>query len=260
MELCVIEHLGMGTMGSVDLVRLPGRNEAALLALKTIKKRGKNYDRKCVEREIEVARLISHPAIVVSKTSWEDEDNTYLLMDHIEGHDLFSFMEALDGPLPEPFARRLFDQLREIITYLHTIGVAHRDLKLDNLMIDDEGELKIIDFGLCKFNNVENCKGAVGSEEYCAPEIDHAGSCYNGFLADIWSMGVVLYALLFNSFPFSECSWNTLITHGEVDLSFPSCIPTSLAAQDLILKMLHPNPTQRISLQEMANHPWIKNT
>jgi len=254
MELSFVENLGMGTMGCVDLVRM----DARALALKTIKKQSHNYNRQSVEREISVARLMSHPGIVATMTSWEDKENTYILMEYVKGHDLISFMEALDGPLPETFARRVFDQLRQIVLYMHSMGVAHRDLKLDNIMLDDNGQVKIIDFGLCTYEDVQNCTGAVGSAEYCAPEVEFGGSPYDGHLADIWSMGVVLYALLFNSFPFSVCGWNHLMTTGRVELSFPANTRCSMAARDLVQSMLAFEPSERITLQEMAEHPWLQ--
>lgn len=253
----VVEKLGAGSMGSVDLVRDENKN---LFALKTVlrKKQGEQLS-KYVLREMEVGKVLKHSGVAAPLKSWEDEKGAYFLMEYIKGLDLISMMEQADGPLSESAARGIFSQIMEALSHVHSKGVAHRDMKLDNLMLDTaSGKVKIIDFGLCKTGGAEECDGQLGSTEYCAPEIYKSKKTYNGYQADIWSCGVILFTLLFGCFPFNQNDCRLMKMGIEVTIDFP---PNSVSAdaKNIIKKMLTVDPKKRYNMKKVFAHKWMRN-
>ena len=109
-------------------------------------------------------------------------------------------------PFPEEDARKMFVQMAKAIKYCHSSGVVHFDIKLDNIMVNDKGKVKIIDFGLCDFMTEESgdlFHKKVGSREYCPPELAYDNvTSFSGTKVDVWCLGVVLYAMLCGTFPF----------------------------------------------------------
>jgi len=251
----VVKNLGHGSMGSVDLVRDENKN---LFALKTVlRKKGEPLS-KYVLREMEVGKALKHSGVAAPLKSWEDENGAYFLMEYVKGLDLITMMENRDGgALPESVAREIFSQIMEALQHVHSKGIAHRDMKLDNLMIDATGKVKIIDFGLCKTGGAEECDGRLGSTEYCAPEIYKTKKTYNGYQADMWSCGVILFTLLFGCFPFNSNDCRLMKMGLEVAIDFP---PSSISAEarNLIKKMLIVDPKKRYSMKKVFAHKWMQ--
>jgi len=254
-DFSVIKSLGAGSMGQVNLVK---NEKGERFALKVLDKAQSEFSAQNVKREIEAGKIAKdHAGISAPFKSWEDMENVYLLMDYIEGLDLITMLENQDGePFSEDAAREIFKQLLSALTYLHENGIAHRDLKLDNMMLDSKGNLKIIDFGLCETDGAVKCRDRVGSIEYCAPEI-YDDAPYNGYTSDIWSSGVVLYALLFGCFPYTPDDCDDLCNGMEVSVIFPRCFDVSSEAKDLIKRMLQAKPEKRISLEEIKKNDWV---
>jgi len=250
----VVKTLGAGSMGSVDLVRDENKN---LFALKTVeRKRGEPLS-KYVLREMEVGKLMKHSGVAAPLQTWEDEEGAYFLMEYVKGLDLITMMENREGALTESVAKEIFTQLMDALSHVHSKGVAHRDMKLDNLMIDANGKVKIIDFGLCKTGGAEECDGRLGSTEYCAPEIYKTKKTYNGYQADIWSCGVILFTLLFGCFPFNSNDCRLMKMGIEVPIDFP---PSKVSdhARNLIKKMLTLDPKKRSSMKKVFAHKWMQ--
>jgi len=246
-----VVHLASGSMGSVDLVQLDHK----LWALKTISKIRDNYRPNYLEKEIEAGQIVNHPNIVGLERQWEDDENVYLLMEYVDGQDLLEFIEA-EGQVSEDDGRIIFHQLVDAVASFHSQGIAHRDLKLDNIMINLKLQTKIIDFGLSETSNAHRCLDKVGTDEYCAPEVANKKP-YNGFRADIWSLGVVLYATLFGTFPFSSNSLKRLRMGWAVPIPFD--LPeVSFEAKTLIQRMLHVDPKKRPTIEEIANDEWLQ--
>jgi len=251
----VVKNLGAGSMGSVDLVRDASKN---LFALKTVVKKEGEEPSKYVVREMEAGKAVKHSGVAAAIKSWEDEEGFYFLMEYIKGLDLITLMESRDGEaLSEAATKEIFSQLMDALTHIHARGVAHRDIKLDNIMIDAQGKVKLIDFGLCKTGGAEECNGRVGSNEYCAPEVYRTKQIYNGYQADIWSTGIVLYALLFGCFPFNTNDCRLMKMGLEVKIDFPAS-NVSAAARDLVKKMLTVDPKKRISIKKIYEHEWVQ--
>eukprot|EP01119_Soliformovum_irregulare_P021382 TRINITY_DN7107_c0_g1_i1.p1 TRINITY_DN7107_c0_g1~~TRINITY_DN7107_c0_g1_i1.p1 ORF type:complete len:317 (-),score=40.06 TRINITY_DN7107_c0_g1_i1:125-1075(-) len=252
-ELKMIKHLASGSMGTVDLVQIGGTN----YALKTISKTGKGYRADYVRKERKAGALLCHPNLVDMERSWEDDDNVYLLLGYVEGWDLLGLVEARNGDIEEDDCRYIFRQIIEGVAFLHVNGVAHRDLKLDNIVVDYAMHAKIIDFGFCELSNAHQCTTRVGSEEYCAPEIARS-NWYNAYQADVWSLGIILFAILHGVFPFSISTVRRIKMGYTVPIPF-GLSKTSFSARSLIESMLNVNPKKRPTIQEILNHEWLSN-
>ncbi|XP_033100172.1 testis-specific serine/threonine-protein kinase 5-like [Anneissia japonica] len=136
--------------------------------------------------------------------------HTYIIMEYVPGGDLLDYINN-KGHLSECESRRIFHQLLDVMTYLHNLDVVHRDIKCENILMDRQNNIKLADLGFATFCDRSNfLKTACGSYVYTAPEI-HEGGSYDGKMADIWSMGVVLYAMLCGRLPFRDDDFNILM-------------------------------------------------
>lgn len=256
-DVVFVKHLGSGSMGSVDLVDISGQS----YAMKTISKNRKGcFQRDSIAKEIAAGKL-NHRNIISISHHWQDKENTYLLMDYVNGCDLYDLLKTNDAPLPEQVAFHIFKQILDAMGFLHTTGIAHRDLKLDNIMVNTvQGkpflQVKVIDFGLCETENADECRGWVGSAEYCAPEIS-SRYVYDGFQADVWSLGIVLFALLFGTFPYSVSDLNHIKMGWFVPIPFDPHSDVSESARCLLESMLSVDPDRRPTISEIMRHNWM---
>ncbi|BAS83926.1 Os03g0319400, partial [Oryza sativa Japonica Group] len=175
------------------------------------------------------------------------------------GGELFEII-ATNGRLKEEEARKYFQQLINAVDYCHSRGVYHRDLKLENLLLDASGNLKVSDFGLSALTEQVKADGLLhttcGTPNYVAPEvIEDRG--YDGAAADIWSCGVILYVLLAGFLPFEDDNIIALYKKiSEAQFTCPSWFSTG--AKKLITRILDPNPTTRITISQILEDPWFK--
>jgi len=247
------ERIGEGVFGVVDLAVGPQGN---LVAVKRLLKTKPSFRVEHVRREVYVGRHLSHPNIVQLKEFFETEDEVLLVLEYVRGRDLLTFMEE-SGALPEDATRDLFKQICSALQYCHTHGVAHRDVKLDNVMVDDLKKITLIDFGLASYSNPRHCAEVVGSAEYCAPEIVGSSDGYDGCKADVWSCGIVLYCLLFGQFPFHKRDVKEMAKGNPVPIPWDD-VPISDGAKSLISNLLNVDPDSRPSLDEILCHPWLQ--
>jgi 5'-AMP-activated protein kinase catalytic alpha subunit len=202
-------------------------------------------------------------------------------MEYAEGGELFDYIIKKDH-LSEEETRNIFHQIIDAIDYMHQMGICHRDLKPENILFDSSHKrIKIIDFGLSnlyytndnneinndKDNNDENnyeylendlLETPCGSPGYAPPEMV-LGYSYNGLLTDLWSSGIILYAMLCGSFPFDDDSEQILyskIIKGIFE--FPEDIILTDEAKNLVKKILVVNPNHRATINEIKNDPWFK--
>ena len=219
--------------GSVSAL-LPTQVAVKVLEKERIVDKG---DIKRVTREIQILKHIRHPNVVHLLEVIEKPKHIYLVTEHVSGGELFDFIVA-HGRLQETQACHIFRQILLGVDACHAMGVAHRDLKPENLLIDEDGNIKIIDFGLSNtFDGPDALlRTACGSPCYAAPEMI-AGRRYSGAKADIWSLGVCLFAMLCGYLPFEDPDTGALykkILAGTYKVaSF-----VSSEAQDLISAML----------------------
>eukprot|EP00164_Ancoracysta_twista_P005614 GFYU01007699.1.p1 GENE.GFYU01007699.1~~GFYU01007699.1.p1 ORF type:complete len:724 (+),score=146.70 GFYU01007699.1:382-2553(+) len=207
----------------------------------------------CTAREIEVLKLCNHPNIIKLIEVVTAEKFTYIVMELGMGYHLKEYIERKG--MEEAQARLLFRQLVDAVEYLHNVvKVVHRDIKLENMLLDEaKGRLKLIDFGECEFYDYNRKLTAMcGNPIYAAPEM-LAGEGYIGPEVDIWSLGCVLYSLVTGWLPFATCSdaENLCFRFDRTHVSF------SYELEDLLGKLLVKDPSCRLTITEVSQHPWV---
>lgn len=227
------------------------------VAIKIIPK--KSFPENIFLRELSIMKKIMHPFCVTLYEYIEDENNYYLIIEYIEGKTLLDLLNNTTEGSPEYAARHFFCQLISALDYLHNIcNFIHRDLKVENIMIDRYNNIRLIDFGLGNSFDPKNplLKTACGSTSYAAPEL-FCGIPYTTKI-DVWSAGIILYALLCGSLPFEDKNTHNLIMKIINDpIQFPSFVKPE--QRDLIIHMLDKNQDNRYTIEQVKNHPWFQN-
>ena len=249
-----IEELNSGSFGTVYLTE--GIFESGLYAVKCVKKSSLDSpkDIRNLRNEITVGRAIEHPNIAKLLKVYESSRRVYLVFEFIDSKELTQKLNR-DGMFSEEKAAKVIKELLETLDYIHHQGIAHRDVKLDNLMVDDS-KVKLIDFGLAcpKINQGSTTK--CGTPGYVAPEVLR-GEVYNSKV-DLFSAGVVLFAMLFGKLPFSSNGIKEVLTRNEeCRVKFPKN-QVSEEAIDLLKKLLQADPSRRPNASDAITHPWIR--
>ncbi|KAL6959099.1 CBL-interacting serine/threonine-protein kinase 1 [Sarracenia purpurea var. burkii] len=212
-----------------------------------------------IKREIGTLKLLKHPNVVRLHEVLASKTKIYMVLEYVIGGELFDRITS-KGKLLEAEGRKLFQQLIDGLSYCHNKGVYHRDLKLENILVDAKGNIKISDFGLSALPQHFRGDGLLhttcGSPNYVAPEI-LANRGYDGATSDAWSCGVILYAILTGSLPFDDR--NLVVLYQKIfkgDAHIPKWL--SPGAQNLIRRILDPNPASRITMAEIKTDDWFK--
>nr|GMD00537.1 CBL-interacting protein kinase 18-like [Ipomoea batatas] len=210
------------------------------------------------KREISVMGLIKHPNIVQLYEVMATKSKIFLVLEFVKGGELFN--KVAKGRLRENVARKYFQQLIDAVDLCHSRGVYHRDLKLENLLLDEDGNLKVSDFGLSALAESKQQDDLLhttcGTPAYVAPEVI-CRKGYNGEKADIWSCGVILFILLAGHLPFH--SSNLMEMYRKImkaEYRCPSWFPQEV--RKLLSRILDPNPHTRISIAKIKQHSWFK--
>ncbi|XP_064401838.1 testis-specific serine/threonine-protein kinase 3-like [Halichondria panicea] len=230
-----------------------GGNE---VAVKIIDKRSapKDVVSKFLPREVEVLKILDHDTIIKLIDVIDTPDTMYLVMELASSGDLLDFINSRRY-LSERVARNLFIDLVNGIEVCHSMNIVHRDLKCENLLLDGQLKLKISDFGFARKTEGKNLETYCGSYAYAAPEVI-LGQPYMGEAADVWSMGVVLFAMLAGKLPFKDSDVKTLLAEISSVLVYPSRLTGEV--KSLVSKMLTFTPHERITVAEIQTHPWMK--
>lgn len=192
----ILSHtLGEGTTGKVKLAY--HKETGQQVAIKIIPKI--SFDQRPdlqlkVQREIAIMRLVDHPNILKLIDVLESGRHLYIILEYAEQGELFDYLVS-NRFLAEDVAIEFFRQIVIALEYLHKRGICHRDLKPENILLDSCARIKIADFGFARWVKSSLTETSCGSPHYAAPEIIR-GQPYDGKIADIWSLGVILYALL----------------------------------------------------------------
>ena len=209
-----------------------------------------------LQREIALLKEMDHPFIAEFFHVIEDDECFYLVMEYVENGNLLDYVNG-NGRLSEDQARRYFTQLIAVLEYLHgEKKVAHRDLKCENVLLDRYNNIRVIDFGLSNmFSDVcPQLNTACGSPAYAAPEMVK-GNAYTQ-AADIWSAGILLYAITVGHLPFDDDNLQRLLQKiVYTEAFYPSFLSPSLV--DLLQKMICKDPDARITIDRIKNHPWF---
>ena len=244
-----IQEIDSGTFSDIfSAVHLKTNSK---VALKILLKNNDEEEMNALKLELEINKTLHHPFICKYFTDIETEHLKIIVMELIEGENALDYVNKTRG-LPLQKALNIFSQLIIAIEYLHNEAhITHRDLKLENVMIDKYDHIRLIDFGFSSLNvMMTTCCGSI---PYCAPEILSDQKYTNS--ADIWSLGIILFALIDGNLPFYHANINTLalmICQNEVKFS-PNF--RSLAIQDLLQRMLTKDPGKRIKIDEIKRHP-----
>jgi 5'-AMP-activated protein kinase catalytic alpha subunit len=209
-----------------------------------------------VQREINILHLCTHPHIIRLYEVIDTPTDIFLVSEYISGGELFDYIVS-KGRLSADEARNFFHQIISGVEYCHFQKIVHRDLKPENLLLDAKLNIKIADFGLSNLmRDGDFLRTSCGSPNYAAPEVI-SGHLYAGPEVDVWSCGVILYALLCGSLPFDDESIPNLFKKIKSGMY---SLPTHLSqlAKNLIPRMLEVDPMKRITIPEIRLHPWFQ--
>ncbi|KAK9683619.1 hypothetical protein RND81_10G153800 [Saponaria officinalis] len=211
-----------------------------------------------IKREISVMKLVKHLNVLQLYEVMATKSKIYIVLEYAKGGELFN--KVAKGRLKEDIARWIFQQLIGAVDCCHNRGVFHRDLKLENLLIDEDGSLKVSDFGLSALAESKRQDGMLhtmcGTPAYVAPEVINRRG-YDGAKADIWSCGVILYVLMAGHLPFRESNLMEMYKKiTRADYRCPNWFPSDV--RRLLLKILDPNPETRIPISKIMENPWFK--
>ncbi|URE18814.1 SNF1-related protein kinase [Musa troglodytarum] len=251
-----IQTLGIGSFGKVKIAdHLLTGHKVAIKILNRRKIKNMEMEEK-VRREIKILRLFMHPHIIRLYEVIETQSDIYVVMEYVKSGELFDYIVE-KGRLQEDEARRFFQQIISGVEYCHRNMVVHRDLKPENLLLDSKCDVKIADFGLSNvMRDGHFLKTSCGSPNYAAPEVI-SGKLYAGPEVDVWSCGVILYALLCGTLPFDDENIPNLFKKIKGGIyTLPSHL--SALARDLIPRMLIVDPMKRITIREIREHPWFQ--
>ena len=252
----ILSHtLGEGTTGKVKLAY--HKETSQQVAIKIIPKisfsQRPDLQLK-VQREIALMRLVDHPNILKLVDVLESARHLYIILEYAEQGELFDYLVS-NRFLNEDVAMEFFRQIVLALEYLHKLGICHRDLKPENVLLDSCTQVKIADFGFARWVSSSLTETSCGSPHYAAPEIIR-GQAYDGKIADIWSLGVILYGLLAGYLPFDDPSIRNLLNKVKRGVfQMPAFAPD---IQDIIRRMLTVDVTKRITIEEIKSHPAFR--
>ncbi|XP_036437475.1 5'-AMP-activated protein kinase catalytic subunit alpha-2 [Colossoma macropomum] len=250
------DTLGVGTFGKVKIGehQLTG-HKVAVKILNRQKIRSLDVVGK-IKREIQNLKLFRHPHIIKLYQVISTPTDFFMVMEYVSGGELFDYI-CKHGRVEDNEARRLFQQIISAVDYCHRHMVVHRDLKPENVLLDGSMNAKIADFGLSNMmSDGEFLRTSCGSPNYAAPEVI-SGRLYAGPEVDIWSCGVILYALLCGTLPFDDEHVPTLFKKIRGGVFYiPEYLNRSVAS--LLMLMLQVDPLKRATIKDIREHEWFK--
>ena len=253
------KQLGSGSFGRVYLVE--HNDTKKLFALKVVDKRKLmvSYGKlDIIYNEINIHSKLAHENIIKLYNIHEDNENIDIIMEYAENGNLYELISNEKGGLSESKAFDYFIQVVNAVYYLHNNNIIHRDIKPENILIGNDNKIKLCDFGWAKELTLENRSTFCGTVEYMAPEI--VGSENYDYSVDIWSLGILLYELLYGHSPFKASNTKNVIlnikTHELIYDDQNKKI--SKACKDLIQKLLVSNPQKRLKIKDILEHPFVK--
>ncbi|KAK0457711.1 Pkinase-domain-containing protein [Desarmillaria tabescens] len=258
--------IGKGSSGRVKLARHSKTGQMA--AVKIIRKsflfsRRESLDNaeeeaarieQALQREIVIMKLVDHPNIMKLYDVWDTANNLYLILEHVQGGELFDYL-CEKGRLSPSEGLRYFQQIISAVDYCHRFNIVHRDLKPENILLDSQSNVKLADFGMAAWRPDRMLQTSCGSPHYAAPEIVN-GEVYDGAASDIWSCGIVLHAMLAGRLPFDDDDCLKLLEKVRIGkFEMPDDIDP--LAQDLIAKMLVKDVKKRLTMSGVRSHPFF---
>uniref|UniRef100_A0A8C1JFZ7 BR serine/threonine kinase 2b n=1 Tax=Cyprinus carpio TaxID=7962 RepID=A0A8C1JFZ7_CYPCA len=208
-----------------------------------------------VEREIAILKLIEHPHVLKLHDVYENKKYLYLVLEHVSGGELFDYL-VKKGRLTPKEARKFFRQIISALDFCHSHSICHRDLKPENLLLDEKNNIRIADFGMASLQVGDSLlETSCGSPHYACPEVIR-GEKYDGRKADVWSCGVILFALLVGALPFDDDNLRNLLEKVKLGVfHMPHFIPPD--CQNLLRGMIEVDATKRLTVRIQHHHTQI---
>ncbi len=295
------KEIGKGASSTVRIMVRRKEKNSCQYAVKEFRKRSlkesqEEYVRK-VKSEYTIAKSLTHPNVVQTVRLCTHHGKWNHVMEYCQQGELFSLVDRRYFKLEDKYC--IFKQLLRGVGYLHDHGIAHRDIKLENLLMTDDGHIKITDFGVSEVfsgdhpglaasrglcgQRMRECRksspGICGSLPYIAPEVSAKETEYDPTKQDVWSCAILFLTLMHNGNPWRSVNknernyalflegWQAFLEHSQgtsIDENdFPQCgplfnsLPTN-SQRRCILKMLHPDPEKRCSIEAALHDRWIK--
>jgi BR serine/threonine kinase len=250
-DYTVLYEIGFGATGKVVLAEhvSTGVRYAIKIIKKSLFRKTPDLEKK-VHREIALMRLFDHPHLLKLIEVSESPHHLYIVMDHAEHGELFDLLAASKF-LPVELAMPIFRQIIYGLEFLHSHAICHRDIKPENILLDQFNDVKIGDFGFARWMKRNVADTSCGSPHYAAPEVVR-GVPYDGRAADIWSCGVVLFALLAGRLPFNDPAIRNLLAKVKSGKYVMPDFPPAI--QNLVSLMLTVDPSQRITIADIKAH------
>jgi 5'-AMP-activated protein kinase catalytic alpha subunit len=250
------EEIGSGAFGKVILgLHIITGEKVAIKILDKLILSQTPEDYELVKQELSILKIVKHKYIVQLYEILETPQHIFIIMEYCEGQDIMDYI-LTRGRLSEDESLKYFQQLINALYYLHSQNITHRDIKIDNLLLDRNLDLKLIDFGLStKYRDDCLLSQPCGTVVYAAPEVLDCRE-YHGMLADVWSSGIVLFGMLSGFLPFGDPDDEVnkkLVLQGKIEI--PHFF--SKSATDLLKHMLDINPLTRYTLEDIMVHPWF---
>ena len=261
----IIGDLGEGSYSKVKHAtwQKPGESVPLKVALKIINKQTapKDFLEKFLPREIEVMKKVKHPNLIRMYELFQISNKLYFTLEWGGHGDLLQYIR-LRGPLSETDARKFFKEMCEGVEYLHSNDIIHRDLKCENVLLTQKNAIKIADFGFARtIKPFDYSKTYCGSAAYAAPELLQ-GIPYKGYIADIWSLGVILYIMTCSSMPFRDTNIRMLVRDQKEPLHIPNRLMNKFnpTLKDLLVKILTFDLKNRYGMKDIQSHSWYSSS
>jgi len=255
----LLQVLGRGVRSKVMLVEQ--KDSKKLFAMKILCKERMINDSQVEYTKTEkmILQNLHHPFLVGLECAFQSVEKVFFVLPYLQGGELFEHLTN-SRRFSEERARFYAAEICLAVEHLHHNNIIYRDLKLENILLDAEGHIKLTDFGTSKkLNDADYTTTLCGTPEYLSPEIV-TGNSYS-FHADWWSFGILLYEMLVGFPPFHHANRQVLfnlIRLGEI--KFPSKYPISIEAQDLIVSLLRKDPEERLEVEQIKKHPFFAST
>lgn len=257
------KRLASGAYGQVYTAERTSDQKMCAVKIMDLEKCSDKFQQKFLPRELAALIQMKHEYAIQIYDIFKSNKKIYIFMEYASKGTIADYLKK-NGPLDEPFSCQWFTQVSEALNYMHSeLGICHRDIKVDNILLDEKYIAKLTDFGFAKegrdpeTREVKMSKTFCGTEPYYSPQIIQKHE-YNPFLADVWAMGVVLFAMLNNKFPFHFNKGKKIMLEEQLNHRYKLTKDFSKDLLHLQNKMFEPEEEKRYTMDRVLEHEWIK--
>ncbi|RWS00529.1 serine/threonine protein kinase-like protein 5 [Dinothrombium tinctorium] len=261
------DRLAAGAFGQVySAYKLNEEGELCAVKVMDLEKCSEKFKQKFLPRELSILIQVRHPYVINIFDIFRANRKIYIFMEFAPNGTIADYLKD-NGPLTENHTREWFYQSGDALLFIHDqLGIAHRDIKVENILLDQKNNCKLTDFGFArecydpKTGMLKLSETFCGTEPYYAPEIIEREP-YNPFLADVWALGVVLFAMLNNKFPFHYKDLKNMLREQKAHAyKFRPEVDAEISKEvkDLQWKIFEANVNKRPTMAQVMEHPWVK--